>query len=134
MAKSKRRRPGQARTDAGRSREEYWRKMLAEQGRSTPNIMEFCRSKSISANRYFWWKRELKLRDAKRRLKKGGRRKPIAKSVVRPALVPVVIKAQPASPQGQTFEVLLSNQRVVRVPRDFDAESLSRLVAALEQC
>ena len=115
------------RAEQTREREKLWRGILAEQKASGLSHTDFCRSKSISSNAYFWWKRELRLRDAKRR--KARHAKP--KKTSTPTLVPVKIRG--TSPeQPWHFEVALANGRTVKVPAGFDAEALKRLVVALE--
>jgi hypothetical protein len=48
-------------------REEYWRGVIAQIGRSGTTAAEYCRSKEIEASGVAWWKRELVRREAARR-------------------------------------------------------------------
>jgi len=124
------------RAEAARKRRDYWRGVLAEQRSSGLSHSEFCRQKSISTNRYFWWKRELlrqrgvsKEAGTQRRGRVAGLR-PRA-----PSLVPVTLRAGASIPGAgvfQFFEVVLRGARVLRVPVGFYAEELRRLVAVLE--
>ena len=66
-------------SEESRTREEYWRQLFRAQEASGLNQSEFCRSKSISANAYFWWKREIKLRDSKRAEEKKASRRGFAR-------------------------------------------------------
>ena len=117
---------GGSRSEAKRLREERWRRILSEQERSGLGHTAFCRRKKISQHAYFWWKRELRLRDQKRRRR-------VAKiSVDRPSLVPVRVSTASVIATQTAFEVVLPGQRLVRVPVEFDAESLKRLLAVLE--
>ncbi len=116
------------RFEAARAREERWRVILSEQKTSGLGHTAFCREKKISAHAYFWWKREIRVRD-------GGRRRPRRKKPgKKPHLVPVLISDSGFVEGGgsENFEVVLSGHRVVRVPAGFDAESLRRLLAVLE--
>ncbi len=117
-----------SRSEAARAREKHWRAILDEQKTSGLGHTAFCREKKISSHAYFWWKREIRVRD-------GGRRRPRRKkSTEKPYLVPVRISA-PGFAEGagsESFEIVLSGHRVVRVPRGFDEESLRRLLAVLE--
>ena len=127
------RRTGHAlsRSEAVELREKHWRRILRQQRASKLNHTDFCKKKSISRNAYFWWKREILLRDAKRRSQKRVHQRRQRKESLGQALVPVRIRTQMDS--AWAFEVVLSNNRLVRVPRDFDPEELRRLVAALEE-
>lgn len=124
-------RPTKARrpqSEAQRAREDKWRGILREQRTSGLSHSAFCRKKKISANAYFWWKREIRKRDARR--KRKGREAPSE----RPQLVPVRISAAGFldGERSEPFEVALPGDRVVRVPAGFDAASLRRLLAVLE--
>jgi hypothetical protein len=123
------------RIEAARKRREYWRGVFSEQRSSGLSHSEFCRRKSISTSRYFWWKRILrqggdwKGTGAQRRDRRSGGRPRV------PSLVPVTIRAgASATAPGsfQLFEVVLRDSRVLRVPLGFHAEELRRLVAVLE--
>lgn len=114
-------------SEAERAREAHWRKILGEQTTSGLSHSAFCRKKKISANAYFWWKREILVRDKRRR--RSSRKD----SDDKPKLVPVRIRAPEfVGYRSESFEVVLSSDRVVRVPAGFDPESLKRLLAVLE--
>lgn len=65
------------------------------------------------------------------RLGRGASRQP-AERVARSAFVELIAKDEPA--ESSTFELVLRGARSVRVPCDFDAGALTRLVRALESC
>lgn len=120
---------GRPQTEAERAREERWRGILEEQKTSGLSNSAFCRQKKISANAYFWWKREVRLRDQRRR------RGTVSGREERRSLVPVRIESTSIlerSVAPGSFEIVLPNQRLVRVPAGFDVESLKRLIAVLE--
>ena len=50
------------------------------------------------------------------------------------ALMLVMVAAAPAAAQtcGETYEVMLSRGRAIRVGSDFDSDVLKRLIAAVE--
>ena len=52
------------------------------------------------------------------------------KEEAQPAVLPVRVVGAVTSPEP--FEIRLGNDRVVRVPADFDADALSRLLAVIE--
>lgn len=117
---------------SGQSREAFWRRVLNEQKRSGLNQTAFCRSKSLSPPTYFWWKREIAARDAKRMSSAKVCRGREERGAPR-ALIPVRVVERPAT-YSAPFEIVLRDQKLLRVPQDFDAEGLRRLVLALEQC
>ena len=120
MAKRRRQTPGW-RSETVRQREERWRGILNEQEASGLSPAAFCLRESISQSVYYWWKKTIRERDEKSRKDKSHSL----------ALVPVrVTAAHTAGPT--TFDVVLSNERVLRVPTGFDPESLKRLIALLE--
>lgn len=127
---SRRRTTGRA--AAAKKREAHWRRIMAKQRRSGLTHTEFCGRESISVHSYFWWKRELGVRAKKRgrsvpQVRQQGEKKPAT------SLVPVTIKQAAIPAASDWFEVLLSSGRVLRVRSGFDAESLKRLVAILEE-
>ncbi len=117
---------------SGQSQEAFWRCILKEAGESELNQTEFCRSKSLSPPTYFWWKRIIKERDAKRRASKKARHSKREQTDAR-TLIPVRVAESPANCSAP-FELVLSGRRVVRIPQDFDVDGLRRLVIALDQC
>ena len=117
---------------SGQSRETFWRQVLKEQKTSGLNQTEFCRSKSLSPPTYFWWKRIIKERDAKRRASNKARHSKREQADTS-ALIPVRV-AESSTDRSAPFELVLSGRRVVRIPQDFDVDGLRRLVIALEQC
>ena len=128
-----RRATGQGRAEAYKRREDYWRGIVGRQRRSGLTHSDFCRSESISANSYFWWKRELRNRDEKRRRTSARGAKSRARENDTSSLVEVMVTTPWPSANTPVFEVVLSNHRVVRVPAEFDAESLKRLLSVLEE-
>ena len=81
-------------------------------------MREFCVGAGLSVPSFYWWRREVRIRDARRG---GGNR---------PRFVPVRVRAEPGV--GAMLEVVLGSGRVVRVGGGFDAEHLRAVVAALE--
>ena len=98
------------------SRERYWREHIRTCEASGTSIVQYCRDTGISAPQYHWWKRELKRR--------GGKR------IGAPLFVEVRAACDVAD--APALEVVLAHNRVVRVPRGFDAVTLSAVVQVLE--
>jgi hypothetical protein len=102
--------------------EARWRSLVREQESSGKSVQEFARQRGMSAATLYWWRSELGRRGA-------GRGERIA-------LAPVTVlgTTSPARSRGGAgFEVLLANGRRLCVPRDFDADALRELIAALER-
>lgn len=115
---------GKSHSSDTRKREAYWRRVMAKQRKSGLNHTEFCERESLSRNLYYWWKRELGLRGGK------GRK---AQSSKGSRLVGVTIRPGTTAAEDGSFEVLLANSRVVRVPAGFDSDALKRLLSILEE-
>jgi len=92
---------------------------------------EYCRRNSLSAAAFHWWKGELrrkakahKIIPAKRQQRNGSANKM------------QFVEVHGVSPAhagcGETYEVVLSRGRAIRVGRDFDSDVLKRLIAAVE--
>ncbi len=99
-------------------REAYWRGVVAAGGASGCSVARHCREEGIPAAKYYWWRRELKRRDAPGSL-------PVLFAEVRP--VPRVGAGAPPP-----IEIALAGERVVRVPLGFDAGTLAQVVRVLE--
>jgi hypothetical protein len=78
-------------------------------------VREFCVDAGLSLPSFYWWRRELRSRDARR---DAGQR---------PRFVPVRVTAA-----ASVLDVVLGGGRVVRVGGGFDAAHLCAVVAALE--
>lgn len=107
-------------------RAEYWRGMIAAWGRSGLSQAEYCRRRRIQAVTFSWWKRRLSsdAPDAD-----GRRKRRFGRTAVAAGFVEV---RMPETGPRAAYEVVLSGGRMVRVPGDFDAEALGRLIAVLE--
>ena len=102
------------RSGAGRKRsakkEEYWRRIVSRQRRSGLTQAEFCRREGVAAHSCSWWKRELVKRDTTRQR--------VGESESNLSLVPVTLKKASVPLDALVvFEVVLTNGRVLRIPR-----------------
>jgi len=114
-------------------RERFWRRHVEAHGRSGARVRTYCAQHGLTESAFHYWKRELRRRDgeaatvdSRRGDEAGARvesRGPVFAEVD-------VASCEPASPSG--VEVCVGDGRVVRVARDFDAPTLQRVVAALE--
>ena len=107
-------------------KEQYWRGIFQEWEQSKKSVRAFCAERGVEEAKFHCWRRIIAKRD--------GTYAPIPKrhknSVPSPAFVPVVVK-QPLTASG-TLEILVDGGRVIRVPADFGASALRRLLAVLE--
>ncbi len=99
--------------------ERRWRALIQEQERSGFGVGEFARRRGVSSATLYWWRSHLSRR---------GRGGPT------PKLVAVeVVGARDGDASSGAFEVELAGGRRLRVPARFDADALSRLIAAVER-
>ena len=107
-------------------RTEYWRKRMEAWGRSGLSQAEYCRRQGLQPVSFSWWKRRLSAgvqAPGRRRPRPGGQT-----SV--PAGFIEVRMPEGAGPA--VYEIRLAGDRCVRVPGDFEATVLTRLIAAVE--
>ena len=100
------------------SRERYWREHIRTCEASGKSIVQYCRDTGVSAPMYHWWKRELKHRDVK--------------EIGAPLFAEVRPVVDVTPMEQSVLEVVLGQNRVVRVPRGFDTVTLSAVVQLLE--
>ena len=100
-----------------RSREQFWRQVLADFQADGSSIRSFCRAAGLHESAFYFWRRELAQRD----------RRPSARAAsAEPAFVPVRVVA------STPLEVVLRSGQVVRVGPGFEASHLRAVVDALE--
>ena len=122
------------RTAETREREEYWRAVFKRQAESGLSQADFCRREDIPSSRYYWWKRQLRVRAGKEKRapkperQRKGQRKDSQESD--PQLVRVRVRSTPAI--AAPIEIVLQGGRSIRVPEGFDEEQLKRLTLTLE--
>ena len=124
-------------------RAKYWRGLLREWKGSGLSQAEFCRQRGVKAMTFYWWKRQL-TNGPSGVGSRGGRKVPKAKARSGKGTTFVEIKSaglKAKPPRAMTeaasvcaYEVVLSRGRVVCVPGDFDPDTLSRLITAVESC
>jgi putative transposase len=124
-------RPKRAGT-AGLRRERTWQRILKEQARSGLSHSEFCRQRSIPFSTYFLWRRKLVSRASRQSGGEPRSRRPAPTSSV---VVPVRMKGHdgfPAPSSSSSYELVLGNGRVLRIPACFDDAVIARLLAVAE--
>jgi hypothetical protein len=115
----------------------YWQRLLAEWARSGLSQAEFCRRRGLKAVNLAWWKRRLRATEGA----DGGHRERGAGRAVRRGFVEVALPRGSASiaalrapssvPTSDGYELVLPGGVGLRLPDDFDAERVARLVRAL---
>lgn len=120
-----------------------YRRLLAEHARSGKTMKEFADERGVPVHRFWWWKGEIRRRDAARSgAQKGDRRHKASSSpkVARSQFLPVrVVEANPApqpefepSRTSSGYELAFGGGRVLRLPRDFDPARIGALLRAVE--
>jgi transposase-like protein len=112
-----------ARRDERGGKERFWRGMVARwrrtRGQST--IRGFCDEHGLSEQSFYAWRRTITKRDQQS-----------AREDELPAFVPLRV-APTAVPTSAGLEVVVGPDQIVRVPPDFDAATLRRLLAVLRE-
>ena len=106
-------------------KEAYWRTAMQRWRHSGQNVRSYCLQHGLSEPSFYAWRRTIQERDrqaARSRQQRRARRDAV------PTFVPVtVVAAAPA------LEVVLDDGRSIRVPAGFDAATLRRLLAVLNE-
>jgi len=103
-------------------REIEWTRILERWKRSGLGGRAFCGREGLSEPQFYSWRRKLRLRE------EAGARRPRTRSAPPVRFVPVEVKPGPSA----ALELALSGGRVLRIPADFDAAALARLLPVLE--
>jgi hypothetical protein len=107
-------------------RERFWSALIEQRAESGRSLREFAAAKGVVASTLAWWGSEIKRREARR----AGQEAPAQPKPKPIPLVPVTVTEIQMDP---IFEVALPGGAAVRVPSDFDADSLKRLITVLEE-
>ena len=109
-------------------RAEHWQGWLSRWEGSGLTQAEFCRRHGLKAVNFAWWKRTLSNQAQGVALgRAGGQGRRRSKG----ALPEFVEVAMPSAADGK-YEIVLARGPVLRLPRDFDSDAVSRLIAAVE--
>jgi hypothetical protein len=110
-----------AKTKKKTSRAIYWQEHLSKWSESGLTQAEYCRRNKLSAAAFHWWKGQL-------------RRKSKTQKAPSTSMQFVEVHGVPPARvrSGETYEVVLSRGRAIRVDRDFDSDVLKRLIIAVE--
>ena len=110
-----------AKTKKKTSRTPYWQKHISQWSESGLTQAEYCRRNKLSAAAFHWWKRHLRKRS------ETQKNPSTSMQFVEVHGVPPTLVGR-----SETYEVILSRDRAIRVGHDFDSDVLKRLIAAVE--
>ena len=110
-------------------KEQFWRRTIKQWRQSGLTIRDFCRLHRLAEPNFYAWRRILDERDRQQRHDEAPRFVPFQ---VLPEARPEPI-ASTSSHAAGGLELLLVNGRVLRIHADFDAATLRRLLALLEE-
>lgn len=113
-------------------KERVWRERIIRQASSGLSVREFCRKEKLAESAFFSWRRELRLRDQEGNKRGLAVRKRLAGKKDRGEQGFVSLEVRSARPEGAAVEVILSDRITLRVMAGCDAETLRRVLAALE--
>jgi hypothetical protein len=94
---------------------EYWWGVFEEWSSSGLSQRRFCEERGISFSTFCYWRRRLR----------GDN------EVESPPFIPVEVRSPPQSSHASQYEVRLEDGVRIRVPFDFERESLIRLIGLL---
>jgi len=100
------------------SRAEFWRQAIVRQRASGLSIHRFCAEEGLAAATFFTWKRRL-------RQEAGGGASAVHFAPVR------VVPEGPSEAATSTIEILLPQERRVRITGTVDRQQLAEVLAAL---
>ena len=99
-------------------RENFWRRLIGGQAGSGFSIRTWCRKHSVQEASFYWWRR---------RLAEGAAAPP------EPAFVPVRLAESAAPHTEPEIEILLGEDRRVRVRGAVDRQALADVLAVLAE-
>jgi hypothetical protein len=122
--------------DVETDRAKYWRSVVGQWEWSGLSQAEFCRQQAINGGTFAWWKRQLKKlagpAASGMAVTSGTSQRRGQSSKAAPARF-VEVRLTGAS-SGSIYEVVLVGGRSIRVSAQFDSQTLSRLITAVESC
>jgi hypothetical protein len=97
------------------AKERHWRGLLREREHSGKSVAQFCRQRRIPVHQYYWWQRQLRMRDAVMQSHADN-------GEFVPVRVPV---------NWPTMEVVHPGGCVIRISAGIDPQSLRSVLEAL---
>ena len=112
-------------------REAEWRGHVVRQASSGESVRAFCAARGLAESSFHYWKRELKRRDGESSVRGASDRPSCGRKDSAGLFAELALGGMPAL-AAAPLEVVLGNDRRVRVRPGFDGETLRRVVAVLE--
>ncbi len=112
-----------------KEKERFWRGVIAEAARSGMSIREFCRKRKLKEGRFYWWQRVLKERREERMMRRRGKNH--ARDGGSQASFALVSDEGGSLDAG--IELVLADDRRIRIARGVDEETLRTVLAAMER-
>jgi transposase-like protein len=112
-----------------RGREQLWRRLVRERAQSGRSVREFCDARGLAESAFYFWRRELKARDAKE-----GRIETRASAASSASAAPsfAAVTVTGLDSLGPAIEVVLNSGVRIRIPSGFDRQTLRELLSLLE--
>ena len=115
------------------TREVFWRRLIRGQVRSGRSIRGWCRQHAVHEASFYWWRRRLGRQDADR-CGTGGREVDRRDADRRkPAFVPVRLTADSSAKAEPEIEIVLADERRVRVRGPVNRQTLADVLAVLAE-
>lgn len=114
-------------------REGQWRRIIRQHAQSGLTIREFCRKSKLPESAFYFWRSELKRREAEQE-QPHRRKRPVASAgpTPAPAFVPVRVAEEVAERPVGRIEIMLTGGRRVHVMAPVDRQALADVLAVLE--
>ena len=101
----------------------YWQGHLRRWEQAGITQAEYCRQHGLSVAAFRWWRRKF-LREGRLATRDGG--------PAGPGFVEVVASMSPGSGASDVYEIVLANQRRLRLWGRFESDAVRMLVSVLE--
>ena len=108
-----------ANTERDSGRERFWRAAVARQAKSGRTVRAFCREEKLQESAFYFWRRTIAERDARRSL------------TAAPAFVPVVLSDRGVTSAAE-IAIDLRGGRTLRISDSIPPDRLAAIVLALE--
>jgi transposase-like protein len=108
-----------ANTQSDSGRERFWRAAVARQAKGGGTVRTFCREEKLQESAFYFWRRTIAERDARRSV------------TAAPAFVPVVLSDRNATSPAE-IAIELHGGRTLRLSNSIPPDRLAAIVFALE--
>ena len=103
----------------------FWRKHVQQWQRSGATQSQYCREHNLSIAAFHWWRRKLTPGQP------GVDPQKELPTALASTFTEIRIPAGDTTAAAYTYEIVLPNRTQVRLPQNFDAEAVSKLVSLL---